>query len=89
MNILAIGDIFGSCGVDHVKMVLKDILTDEEKNSLAKALKEIYAATVLKKPAPERPMITLILFEKAAKPRITRPRTSAIAIKAIATIAGL
>lgn len=29
MNILAIGDIFGACGVEHVKMVLKDILVDE------------------------------------------------------------
>lgn len=29
MNILAIGDIFGSCGVGHTQMVLKGIIQDE------------------------------------------------------------
>ena len=29
MNILAIGDIFGQCGVDHTSMVLRSILTEE------------------------------------------------------------
>jgi metallophosphoesterase (TIGR00282 family) len=29
MNILAIGDIFGQCGVDHVSMVLRGIIQDE------------------------------------------------------------
>ncbi len=29
MNILAIGDIFGSCGIDHTAMVLKGLIEDE------------------------------------------------------------
>ncbi len=29
MKILAIGDIFGSCGIEHTSMVLKDVLIDE------------------------------------------------------------
>ncbi|MBO5744008.1 MAG: TIGR00282 family metallophosphoesterase [Clostridia bacterium] len=29
MNILAIGDIFGSCGAEHTQMVLKEIIADE------------------------------------------------------------
>ena len=39
MNILAIGDIFGSCGVEHTGAVLRGIIEDENIDSLMNFLK--------------------------------------------------